>query len=102
MKTLAPQILNSYFHSIQLDPKASKIHDEFNITNPNMLNAQQVRFSKQANDKFTVATMPKQSRKVKMVPKTNKQTNKQKLNILLNQATKAYGIHVGPQYVRIW
>ena len=46
--------------------------------------------------------MPKQSRKVKMVPKTNKQTNKQKLNILLNQATKAYGIHVGPQYVRIW
>jgi len=61
----------------ELDPKACKIHDEFNITNPNMLDAQQVRFSKQANDKFTMATMPKQSRKVKMAPRTNKQTNKQ-------------------------
>ena len=65
----------------ELDPKASKIHDEFNITNPNMLNAQQVRFSKQANDKFTMATMPKQSRKVKMVPKTNKQTKTQHIII---------------------
>ena len=58
----------------ELDPKACKIHDEFNITNrPNMLDAQ-VRFSKQANDKITMATMPKQSRKVKMAPRTNKQT----------------------------
>ena len=47
-------------------------------------------FSKQANDKFTMATMSKRSRKVKMVPKTDKQT-------------KAHGIYiyVGPQYVRI-
>ena len=36
---------------------------------PNMLDAQ-VRFSKQANDKFTMATMPKQSRKVKMAPRS--------------------------------
>ena len=57
----------------ELDAKACKIHDEFNITNPNMLDAQ-VRFSKQANDKITMATMPKQSRKVKMAPRTNKQT----------------------------
>ena len=60
----------------ELDRKACKIHDKFNITNPNVLDAQ-VRFSKQANDKFTMATMPKQSRKVKMAPRTNKQTNKQ-------------------------
>ena len=58
-------------------------------------------FSKQANDKFTMAAMPKRSRKVKMVPKTDKQTNKQKLNILSYQVTKALGIYVGPQYVRI-
>ena len=58
-----------------------------------MLDAQQVRFSKQANDKFTMATMPKQSRKVKRAPRkqTNKQTNKQKVNILSYQVTKTYG-----------